>query len=50
MDKNGTHIPRPGILPPTLNGNFDAVNVVPVSVEISICPLLSHEFVYIPVA
>lgn len=39
------------MLPPTLKGKREGVNVAPVSVEIKIWPLFgSQEFVYIPVA
>lgn len=46
-----THIPRPGMFPPTLNGSFETLKEAPRSPEMRICPLLgSQEFVYIPVA
>jgi hypothetical protein len=44
-------IPRPGILPPTLNGRTVSAHVAPWSVERSIEPTFgSHSFVYMPTA
>ena len=44
-------IPRPGMLPPTLNGRGMVVNEAPWLVDLRMAPLFgSQEFVYIPTA
>jgi hypothetical protein len=43
--------PRPGMFPPTLNGNTVSCHVVPISVDRKMEPGLgSHSFVYMPTA
>src|SRR5947208_3836882 len=44
-------LPRPGMLPPTLNGSGAAVQLLPWSVLLSMAPLFGfHELVYPPTA